>query len=199
MKPILFIDFDGTLCFDRFWKSIDVHSFEHIQRFLFSENSSIIQDWMKGVYSSEAINRLLSKELDIPFEQLWQLFVKDCENMAISNDTLNRIEQLRKTYETILITDNMDCFTRFTVPAKKLNSFFDVIVNSFENKKFKKHNDGEVFLQLAHKGNRKIKDCVLIDNSKTTCILFSKLGGKSCFVTSEMPLDCWLKNLKNVY
>jgi FMN phosphatase YigB (HAD superfamily) len=197
MKPILFIDFDGTLCHDRFWRNIDAGSFEKIQNFLFSENKSVIRDWMKGVYSSEEINRLISKELNVPFEKIWKVFIDDCENMTIPPGTLNRIKKLRKNYETVLITDNMDCFTRFTVPAKKLDSFFDSIVNSFENKKFKEDNEGEVFLQLADKENTKIEDCILIDNSSTVCALFSKLGGKSCFVTSENPLDSWLKNLEN--
>lgn len=197
MKPILFIDFDGTLCHDRFWRNIEAGSFEQIQNFLFSENKSVIRDWMKGVYSSENINRLISKELNIPFDKIWKVFVEDCENMTISVDTLNRIEKLRKDYETILITDNMDCFTRFTVPAQKLDSFFDLIVNSFENKKFKEHNEGEIFIQLADNGNVKIEDCILIDNSKTACTLFSKLGGKSSFVTSETPLDYWLEKLEN--
>lgn len=38
MKPILFIDFDGTLCHDRFWRNIDASGFEKIQNFLFGEN-----------------------------------------------------------------------------------------------------------------------------------------------------------------
>lgn len=197
MKPILFIDFDGTLCHDRFWRNIDADSFERIQNFLFSENKSVINDWMKGIYSSEDINQLISKELNIPFDKIWKVFVEDCKNMTISSDTLNRIEKLRKDYETILITDNMDCFTRFTVPAQKLDSFFDSIVNSFENKKSKGHNEGEVFIQFTDRTNTKVEDCILIDNSKSACATFSKLGGKSYFVTSENTLDYWLEKLEN--
>lgn len=197
MKPILFIDFDGTLCHDRFWRNIDTDIFDQIQNFLFSENKSVIQDWMKGIYSSEYINQLISKELNIPFDKIWKVFVEDCKNMTISGDILNRIEKFRKDYTTVLITDNMDCFTRFTVPAQKLDSFFDSIVNSFENKKFKEHNDGEVFIQLADRANTKIEDCILIDNSKSACEIFSKLGGKSYFVTSENTLDYYLEKIKN--
>ena len=195
MKSVLFIDFDGTLCHDRFWKSIDASSFEQIQNFLFSENKSIIRDWMKGVYSSEDINRLISKRLNISFEKLWKVFVDDCTDMMVSRDSLNRIKKLKKDYKTILITDNMDCFTRFTVPALNLSSYFDSIVNSFENKKFKEYNEGEIFIQLADDAHTKIEDCILIDNSKTACATFSKLGGKSCFVTAETSLDYWLGNL----
>lgn len=195
MKPVLFIDFDGTLCHDRFWRSMDADSFARIQDFLFSKNISVVRDWMKGEYSSEEINRLVSKELGIPFENLWNIFVWDCKTMAISKDTLSWINELRKKYAVILITDNMDCLTRFTVPAQKLDLFFDEIVNSFENKKFKEDNDGEVFVQLANKNQTKIENCVLVDNSKTACDLFLKLGGRSCLVTPENSLGYCLKLL----
>src|SRR3989344_5366772 len=98
MKPILFIDFDGTLCHDRFWRSIDVSSFEKIQNFLFGENKSMVNEWMRGAYSSEYINQLISKKLNIPFEEVWNIFVTDCESMNIPSDVLNRIQNLRKSY-----------------------------------------------------------------------------------------------------
>ncbi|MDD2786293.1 MAG: haloacid dehalogenase-like hydrolase [Patescibacteria group bacterium] len=195
MKPILFIDFDGTLCNDKFWRSIDPVIFEKIQSFLFSENKSVKHDWMKGVYSSEDINRLIAKELNVPFEKIWNVFVEDCKTMAISRNSLDRIKELRNDHIVILVTDNMDCFTRFTVPAQKLDSFFDYIINSFEVKKFKEYNEGEIFIRLADRAGTKIEDCILIDNSKNLCTLFSKLGGKSHLVTSETPLDYWLDKL----
>lgn len=199
MKPILFIDFDGTLCHDRFWRSIDKSSFEKIQNFLFGENKPIVNDWMRGFHSSEHINQLVSKELNVSFEKVWDIFVADCENMTISDDVLNRIENLKKNFYTVLITDNMDCFTRFTVPALKLNSFFDSIINSFDNKKFKSDNSGEIFLQIAKERGSKIENCILMDNSKGACATFSKLGGNTRFVTSEQPLAFWLENLENEF
>lgn len=197
MKPILFIDFDGTLCHDRFWRSINEDSFGKIQNFLFGENKSMVNEWMRGIHSSEHINQLVSKELNVPFEKVWKIFVADCENMNISADVLNRIENLKKNFYTILITDNMDCFTRFTVPALKLNSFFDSIINSFDNKKFKSDNNGEIFLQIANERGSKIEDSILMDNSKGACATFSGLGGITRFVTSEKPLAFWLENLEN--
>ncbi len=195
MKPILFIDFDGTICFDRFWRSIEADKFKQIQDFLFSADISIVNDWMCGAYSSEDINRLVSNELNIPFEILWKTFVRDCRTMTISKNTLSRIRKLKKIYEIVLITDNMDSFTRFTVPAHKLYLFFDSIINSYENKKLKEHNSGEVFLEQVNKRGLKMHDCILIDNSKKICTLFSKLCGTSCFVTQKKPLDYWLKKL----
>jgi hypothetical protein len=88
MKPILFIDFDGTLCYDRFWKSVDANTFQQIQNFLFSQDKTIIRNWMRGFYSSEDINQLIAQQLHIPFKRLWKIFVDDCENMSISADAL---------------------------------------------------------------------------------------------------------------
>ncbi len=197
MKPILFIDFDGTLCHDRFWRSIDEDSFGKIQNFLFGGNKSMVNEWMRGVHSSESINEIISKELNVPFEKVWNIFVADCENMNVSNDVLNRIENLKKDFHTVLITDNMDCFTRFTAPALKLNLYFDSIINSFDNKKFKSDKDGEIFLQTINNLGSKIEDSILMDNSKSACGTFSKLGGIARFVTSEEPLAFWLENLEN--
>lgn len=197
MKPILFIDFDGTLCHDRFWRSIDASSFEKIQNFLFGENKSMVDEWMRGVHSSEDINQLISKELNIPFEKVWSIFVADCENMSIPDSVLNRIENLKKNFHTILITDNMDCFMRFTVPALKLNSYFDSIINSFDYKKFKSDNGGEIFLQIVNDRGSKIENSILMDNSKSACDTFSKLGGITRFVTFEKPLAFWLESLEN--
>src|SRR3989338_11087799 len=199
MKPILFIDFDGTLCHDRFWRSIDASSFEKIQNFLFGANKSKVDEWMRGIHSSEEINQLISKELNVPFKKEWEIFVADCANMKIPADVLNRIENLRKNYHTVLITDNMDCFTRFTVPVLKLNSYFDSIINSFDNKKFKSDNNGDIFLQVVNGRGSKIEDSILMDNSKGACNTFSKLGGMTRFVTSEKPLAFWLKTLENEF
>ncbi len=197
MKPILFIDFDGTLCHDRFWRSLDASSFEKIQNFLFGTNTLMVTEWMRGIYSSEEINQHISKELHIPFEKVWEIFVADCKNMNIPVDVLNRIKNLKLNYYTVLITDNMDCFTRFTVPAHSLNSYFDLIINSFDNKKFKSDNEGEIFLQVANELGAKIEESVLMDNSKDAYHTFSKLGGITRFVTLKKPLAFWLENLEN--
>jgi len=196
MKPILFIDFDGTLCRDRFWRSFEQNNSEKIQT-AFRANKSKISDWMRGSYTSEEINNLISKETNIPFDNLWQVFVADCKSMRIDSEALNRIQNLRKYYHAILVTDNMDCFSRFTVPALNLDKYFDSIINSFNIKKRKDDNGGELFMQLANKFNSKIEYCILADDSKKTCGIFSKLGGESCLVRLEKPLSYWLEKIGN--
>ena len=196
MKPILFIDFDGTLCHDRFWRSLDEKNYGKIQT-AFRANKTKVCDWMRGDYTSEEINELISKETKIPYYKLWQVFVADCKSMRIDSDVLNRIQNHRNNFYAILVTDNMDCFSRFTVPALNLDKYFDLIVNSFNIKKRKNDNNGELFVQLAIKFGSKLKYCILADDSKETCDIFSKLGGESCLVTLEKPLSYWLEKIGN--
>ena len=53
-KNIVFIDFNGVISYDKFWKSLEdekheLHRFkEGIETFLFKDNKPILLDWMIG-------------------------------------------------------------------------------------------------------------------------------------------------------
>ena len=47
-KPILFIDFDGTLCFDRYWRSLPQDMFSLVQQRLFGRDTTLAVEWMLG-------------------------------------------------------------------------------------------------------------------------------------------------------
>jgi FMN phosphatase YigB (HAD superfamily) len=195
MKPILFIDFDGTLCHDRFWRSLEPDLLHKIQGYVFGANTDLVSNWMKGAYTSEDIHKQLATDLSIGYDHVWQVFVRDCESMMIEESVLKDISDLRSKYKVILCTDNMDCFSRFTVPALRLLDYFDEIINSYEMKMSKNDNDGELFLKTIKNHNSSISESTLIDNSKNTCDIFKNLGGKTCFVTEDQPLSAWLKDL----
>lgn len=193
MKPVLFIDFDGTLCFDRFWRSAEPESREKIQTY-FKSNTDLISDWMRGKYTSEEVNALIAKELSIDYETLWNIFVRDCETMRVEQSTLLRIRELRSEYTTILITDNMDCFSRLTVPSLKLDTYFDAIVNSYTEKRSKNDDEGKLFIDTLRKFKASPSESILLDNSKSTCEIFENLGGVALLVTEEQPLSFWLES-----
>ncbi|MEK7065997.1 MAG: hypothetical protein AAB965_00305 [Patescibacteria group bacterium] len=54
-KPILFCDFDGVLCYDRFWRSLPSHEYEKMQDALFRRDKEMVNDWMRGEYCAEEI------------------------------------------------------------------------------------------------------------------------------------------------
>lgn len=196
MKPILFIDFDGTLCFDRFWRNLKPEELKKVQHFLFTSNKEILRKWMLGEFTSEEVNLLVSESLSLDYTYLLDTFIKDCETMDVSKTTLKRVHSLRDTYTTILITDNMDCFSRFTVPSLNLQNYFDEIINSSDRRLSKNENDGQLFIDVTREHNSDLKKSMLLDNSLDTCTIFENLGGKSLFVTPEKPLSYWLETLR---
>ena len=191
MKPTLFIDFDGTLCHDKFWRILDPQIKQKITVF----QSGVARKWMKGEYTSEEVNRLVAEESGVSYDDLWNIFVKDCETMAVSKEALNLLSVLRNEYHIVLITDNMDCLDRFTVPALHLNDHFDLIINSYNEKAGKCDNNGASFLKALDTLGSEIAGSRLIDNSQSACDLFERLGGKSHFVDTTTSLEQWLTRI----
>lgn len=198
LKPILFVDFDGTLCHDRFWRSLPAEQYEKVQSFLFGEEKTHVQEWMLGKRTAEEINELLAEHLDVPFQELWNVFVQDTSSMKVSQESLNAIKSLRDVYTTILITVNMDSFSRFTVPSLQLNDYFDVISNSYNEGLFKSDNDGEVFRKYIHTYQAPVASSILIDDSPSACATFLSLGGISRQVTGDNDLAYHLKQISEV-
>lgn len=195
MKPHLFIDFYNTLCFDLYWRSMDKEMYEKSQSFLFKENWLLIEEWMRGKYTSEDINLKLAQYLNIPYEDIWEIFVQDCKTLQIDKKILKKISTLRKIYTTILITDNMDNFGRFTLPVLQLSDYFDQIIISSDHKCLKTDNEGELFL----KGKNGISDFsndILIDDSTRICAVFKTLGGTPYQVTPDESLSYWLEKIE---
>ena len=178
----LFVDFDGTICHDRFWRSLSDAEYTLIQSVLFGTDPTIAKDWMCGTYTSEDINQLVSKKTKLVYAYLWQNFVYDCQTMRIDPEILAVVTALRQHYSVVLITGNMDCFSRFTIPALRLEKYFDRIVNSADEGQLKTENNGETFLKYLT-GN--INDAILIEDSPTSCTLFTTLGGTALPVTEQ--------------
>jgi FMN phosphatase YigB (HAD superfamily) len=190
----LFVDFDGTICTDRFWRSLPPDQYEITQQAIFSEDSPLAADWMRGKYTSEEINKRVAVALGTPYEVVWDMYVRDCREMRVNPELLALIDELRLIYHVVLITGNMDSFDRFTIPALELDQHFDVIVNSANEQKLKTDNDGESFLKYL-KGE--IADAVLIEDSPKTCAVFTALGGTALQVTPITPTLMHLQSLLN--
>ncbi|MDE1970885.1 MAG: hypothetical protein KGI50_04915 [Patescibacteria group bacterium] len=182
-KPILFVDFDRTLCHDRFWRSANPHLYSQIQNVLFGDHRIRVHAWMEGVYTSEDIVEFLAQECSVPFRDLWDILVHDCETMHVSLRTLADINALRDHFWVVLFTDNMDCFSRFTVPALHLNDYFDEIMNSYDAKTLKKNLLPQMMASVPD------QTCCLIDDGEAICMLCEELGGVAYRITSEKTLD----------
>jgi FMN phosphatase YigB (HAD superfamily) len=195
VKPILFIDFDGTICYDRFWRSLSPDQYEIAQNFLFGTDRTYLREWMIGKRTSEEINNFLAPKLGLALDELWKIFVKDCETMYVSPEILEKIQILRTTYIVICSTGNMDCFMRFTVPALGLENYFDHISSSYDEKMTKTDEDGAVFKKYIQKYGAQTNECILMDDSQSVCDIFRSLGGTSHLITQEKDILYYLETL----
>lgn len=197
MKPILFIDF-YVLSQSFFWRSLDVRMRQKINTFLFTQPNLATRSWMKGVYTSEEINRKIADKFGLDYEILWQKFVEDCKTMDIPLNLLRKIQDLRSTYLTVLVTDNMDCFTRFTVPAFNLDTYFDYIASSSIERMLKNENGGELFRRLASGLRSSLDRSILIDDSEHVGKIFNELGGRHLLVNKDNSTEYWLDILEKM-
>ncbi len=183
-KNLVFIDFNGVISYDKFWKSLEnekheLHKFhEKIETFLFRENKTILIDWMIGKYTSEDVHKIISDKLNIPYNVFFKAFQEDCLNIDISEKILIQANKLKKYYKVVLATDNMDSFDRFTLPNNELLiKSFDEIDNSYNTKIFKNSDNGKYFLKKIADTGAVISNCILIDDSENNCNMFRSLGG----------------------
>jgi len=192
------MDWDGTLCWSRFWESLIKTNpeFSQVVDNFFISEKEIIADWMKGKITSEKINKLISQKTGLSESELWQTFVSDCENMEIDSRILALIKKLREKYLIILVTGNMDCFTRFTVPALGLDRIFNLIINSADIGYLKDEHSGKIFIDCLRQFNiNDISNAYLLEDSKKVCDIFSQLGGRSMKVNNKEDTIKYLKTL----
>lgn len=192
MLQTLFIDFDGTICRDKFWRSLDDAKASLVQNTIFKKNQVLLVEWMCGKHTSEKVNEFISKETGLEFQALWEVFVYDCKTMSVDQDLLSLIAELRRKFHVVLVTGNMDCFDRFTIPALNLENHFDVIVNSYNEGQLKSTNGGETFSKYI-KGS--FDKAYLVEDSSPSCNIFCGLGGTALQVTETTSATSHLENL----
>ena len=106
--------------------------------------------------------------------------------MYISPEILQAISDLSKNNTAILITDNMDCFNRFTKPALQLEKYFSFIFNSCDFGVLKDDTTfGGLFKKVCDMHKFDITKSVLVDNSEENCAIFTKLGGRALLVKNS--------------
>ncbi|OGL60859.1 hypothetical protein A3D60_00070 [Candidatus Uhrbacteria bacterium RIFCSPHIGHO2_02_FULL_47_29] len=167
-----------------------------VQQLLFGTDKTIVSDWMRGKYTAEQVNEFVAREIGLPFEKLWSVFVQDCRTMKVSQPALEKLNTLRDQFTVVLLTGNMDSFSRFTVPALQLEKYFDLISNSYFEGKHKTDNSGELFVAYAQKIGVPLESCLLIDNSPRACAIFENLGGIAYLATPENDINYHLAQIQ---
>lgn len=183
----IFFDWNKTLSNSLFWEQLNNPKHErhawndNISTYLFKENKHLISEWMKGLIDSEGIVEKISACHRYPADTLLEDLAESCRSMKlVSDEVLPLVQKIRKNgTKCVIATDNMDTFTRYTVPALKLAEYFDDILVSFGKGLFKfdvKDDAIPFFDGYLMENNLNYKDVVLIDDCIDKSGTYEKQG-----------------------
>lgn len=198
---VIFLDWNGTLSDSLFWDHLKNSKIDEERDLLkiwetsmFSNKKEFINDWMRGKYTTEEVLKNVSTDTKTNYDRLLKEFVKGCESMELSSpQIIPLVHKLQeKGIKVVIATNNMDCFTRWTIPAMKLNIVFDEIINSSDQKALKKDLDSEgkslFFKDFFTRNKIDMKDCVFIDDSVDHDNTISNMGIKYIQIDSSKEL-----------
>ena len=135
MKAV-FIDWHNTLSTSMFWSHhsesrLSPDELRQVDRHVFNTPSTT-RGWMTGYMSAEHVCGMAGKHLELDPRDIFHDLKLSCEQMKLYDPSVvEAVLALRERgIKTVIATDNMDTFTRWTVAALKLDSIFDDILNS---------------------------------------------------------------------
>jgi FMN phosphatase YigB (HAD superfamily) len=133
----------------RFWGHWAGHSLydaahARIQRQFFAASPEILTQWMRGQWSAETIAAEIARRTNVPEAELLAGLQESCERMQLYDARLlAAVADVRqKGTKVVIATDNMDTFTRWTVPALGLEYHVDGILDSYSLRALKSDKDG---------------------------------------------------------
>jgi FMN phosphatase YigB (HAD superfamily) len=192
MHKVLLLDFNGVISYKNFWWQWENESHQYFSKrkeitdFLFVDNIEIVKSWMRGNNTAEEICQFVSENTNFPQDELLEGLIESATNIDISSNILEAINNKRETYKLALVTDNMDTFTRFTLPSNpSINSAFDTIYSSNETGLLKQDNGGEIFKRIAEDFSVETKNLALFDDSRKNTDHLDSMGGKGMNVSGE--------------
>lgn len=132
------IDWHETLSHSLFWEPWHVgtaterQTATFLQGAMFGAHRHLLEPWMRGELTSEDVVGQVARSVDVPFAVAMEGFVASCKAMRlVSDEVLPLIAELRSHGMLIgIATNNMDSFTRWTVPSLGLDRHVDAVINS---------------------------------------------------------------------
>jgi len=199
---ILFLDWYGTLSSELFWPKIkndDPKLSKRIEDILFNYPSELIRQWMLGIITAETICDVIAKNDSSTSTMLFDALIESCAGMCVDSNIIETIQKLRDDHHIVLVTDNMDCFSRFTVPQTGIAEWTDAILNSADLKRFKTDEQGKTFFDAARDLHIPFHQTICIDDSSVTCDVVRSLGGTAMQTTGvEKTLEI-LKGIASTF
>lgn len=128
--PLLLLDFYGTVSSGRYWECLPRGEFERVNRYLFQERRDIVQAWMTGRCNAEQVVALASSATGLNRDYLWASLVSSSMQLAVPDAVQAMMAKVAAHAEIVMLTENTDCFSRFTWPHAKWREHVNGVVNS---------------------------------------------------------------------
>jgi FMN phosphatase YigB (HAD superfamily) len=194
----VFFDFDGVLCTDRFYSTL-LPDYPHVLDFIGEHifgGEKYCDRWMRGEFTYRQINKIISDATGIPLEKLHTLLISSVRRMTVNPSLIHFAEKLNKRdIKTALVTNNMDVFNEITIPDKRLDKVFPVIVNSYDFKLMKQDENGRLFdIALKKLGLGSYEGVLLIDDTPAYCEIFRQKGGNPYRYSGPADFNGWIKD-----
>ncbi|MFA6421843.1 MAG: hypothetical protein WCV92_00330 [Candidatus Buchananbacteria bacterium] len=194
---IIFIDWHKTLSNSFFWSGNLKYS-----DVFFKHNRELINPWMRGEYTAEEVCKILSDQNNFDFDDVLKSLRESCGRMTFVSDKIPElIKNIRsKGIKVIVATDNMDTFSRFTIPELDLKNIFDDFLLSYDLKVLKNdvgENSIPFFDDYLNKNSLDYRDCVLLDDSGSSSV-YDSLGFKSVMIGNGDELLDVLENILKI-
>lgn len=204
----IFIDWSKTISYDLFWgqlktKTHPFHEYYHpIRDCLFDTLKPMLNPWMRGKYQTEDIVREINRQTNIPEHIIFSELQYSCENMQFCLPNLTELIQTiqKKGIKVVVATDNMDTFSRFTIPVLNLTGLFDGVLNSATLGVLKEDisSTGKLsfFEAYLHANNLTYDDVILLDDSIDKTGKYTELGFRRILIDSPRTLQETLESFR---
>jgi FMN phosphatase YigB (HAD superfamily) len=193
VKRVIFLDWYNTLSQSVYWGHLataDPTLHATVRSALFDANVHMLVPWMLGRLTTEQVLACVAATAGLRYDWVLSEFIVGCECMAfVSPEVPRLVAQIRQAGVRVLIaTDNMDAFTRWTVPALNLRALFDGVLNSCDLGAMKNDlgPDGRSLFFARYLAEHDLApcQCLLIDDSADTHAAMHAIGMPYRHVTS---------------
>lgn len=182
-KPLLLVDFYRTLSMEKFWQRVTEEEHALLDAWM-SNHHDTVCSWMRGELTAEDIHVRLAAATGLPYEYLWDVFCHGCAQISVSTELQQALHTLQPHYTVVLCTDNMDSFTRYTMPAWGDTPWLDGAVVSHQHGMLKTDAHGGLLTQALRMYGATAEATLLIDDSSAVRDAFARIGGTALATTS---------------
>jgi FMN phosphatase YigB (HAD superfamily) len=199
---LLLVDFDGVISNGKFYSSRNSTQQiigTQVARHVFTkENTTLLNEWMRGKYSSTDIHTRIAKKTGLDVPSLDRLLEESVRHMPLNTHLLQYITLLRKKGVVVsLFTNNMDIFDRVSRGYHNLDAHFDFIYSSSAYGQLKLEND-TLLRRAMQDAKVTVEQVAFVDDSQSSYDAATGYGVATFlyahYNASQSAFEMWLEN-----